>query len=360
MTEDWRNRTAKYADELLHLAERLYAAPEPAYQEGETVSVWAQFAVRHNLRYRTALDGRAPLISIGDDRKAATRIALAADLDAVGVSHAQGVEWRHLCGHHAQSTAALGALLLLAESGIPEDLAVTAVGCPAEECKPAFIPDCDIPFIPGKVRLLSEGVFSRITAVLSIHLADALPQRAAVLAHGAHGGLWLRIPSDQPAQQVLDAAGEICGGCAISMNITPFSSSEYDLRVETAPHAGEAAPRGRQIIAALQQKAIRASLVAEYAPLIHEEALRKLARRVLGQGDGTEEIERIDALWLEGMTDLGDVSQIIPTLQVFVGGTAGITHQSSFTVTDPNFSYVWPAWFLAEMTMAVHGATAKE
>ncbi len=359
MAENWQNETAKYADELLDLAARLYATPEQAYHERLTVNVWAEFAARHNLHYSTALGGRAPLISLGDDHRAVTRVALPADLDAVGLRRGQGVQWSHLCGHHAQSVAALGAMLLLQAGGIPDDLAVTAVGCPAEECLPAFVPDCDIPFIPGKAHLLSEGVFSRTTAVLGTHLADALPQRAMVLAHGAHGGLWIRIHKNNDGE-LLDAAGEILGGCAVSMSITPFSPTEYDLRVETAPCAGEAVPRGRQVIAALHKRGFRARLVAEYAPLLHEEALRRLARKVMIQGGESDEIEWIDALWLDGMTDLGDVSQRIPTLQVFVGGTAGTLHQPSFAVTDPAFSYVWPAWFLAAMTRTVHDAIAKE
>lgn len=360
MTEDWRNATAVHERELLELAARLHASPEPAYQERRTVDVWAQFAARHKLFYKTTLDGRAPMISLGDDRSASTRIVLTADLDAVGVVRGQQVEWRHLCGHHAQSTAVLGALLLLRTPGLPQELAVTAVGCPAEECLPAFATDCDIPFIPGKARLLSDGVFSRTTAVLSVHLADAMPRRAVIVAHGAHGGLWLRIPADQAASQALESAARQLGGCAVSMGTRPYSASEYDLIIETAPHAGEAAPKARQVISGLQKDGVAARLVAEYAPLVHEETLRKLARRVIDQDRGGESVERLDALWLEGMTDLGDISQKIPTLQVFVGGTTGVTHEPSFKVTDPGFAYVWPSWFLARMALTVHAATLRE
>ncbi len=358
MTEDWRHATARHERELLDLAAQFHALPEPAYRERRTVGVWAQFAARHRLLYTTALDGGAPMISLGDDRRADTRIVLTADLDAMGIARGNEVQWRHLCGHHAQSTAVLGALLLLSAVGLPQGLVVTGVGCPAEECMPAFAADCDIPFIPGKARLLSDGVFSRTTAVLSVHLADALPRRAAIVAHGAHGGLWLRIPTAHPASLVQDAAARILGGCAIALSTVPFSASEYDLVIETAPHAGESVPRAMQVIAALHKDGVAAKLVAEYAPLIHEETLRKLARRVI-DGD-REPVERLDALWLEGMTDLGDVSQRIPTLQVFVGGTTGVTHQPSFRVTDPGFSYVWPSWFLARMALAVHAATVKE
>lgn len=52
---------------------------------------------------------------------------------------------------------------------------------------------------------------------------------------------------------------------------------------------------------------------------------------------------------LQGATDLGEVSALFPTLQIFVGGTKGMTHEHSFRVVDPLFSYIWPIIFVQKL-----------
>ena len=361
-----QGRLDKHASDIIALAETLRNLPEPGYGEKKTVEVWRAFAKHHSLPFDTFLDGQAPLIQLGDPKQAVTRIAVTADLDAVGVRRQGALAWEHLCGHHAQSAHALGLALLVKEQGLSPRLSIRLVGCPAEECMPAYDREYPLPFVPGKRRLLTAGCFSGVTAVLGTHLADDAPERSVILSHGAHGGIWLRVRESATAgappytdgreNAVRQSLAPILGAHAVAVRLADACENGVDVRVETAPHGGEAVPHGGRVADQLTLGGMPAMLVAEYVPLVHDDVLRGIARRLLREQERAGGLRMIDQIWLPGVTDLGYVGSAIPTLQVFVGGTKGETHSPEFRVVDPYFAYVWPGWFLYAMAEAVHRA----
>lgn len=370
MAIGWQTLLAPFERELMDLAARLESAAEPAYQENNTRGIWQAFAGRHNLPLEWWLAGRAPVIDLGDMRSAWTRVVLPADLDAVAVagkepsSPSHPLSWAHLCGHHAQSVHVLGAALLLSGQELPAGLAVRIVGCPAEECLPAFDPNCRLPFTPGKRRLLADGCFHGATAVLATHLADDDPGRRLHFAHGARGFVWIRCHagtelSASPYTEtdkltVRRVAEEVAGKTAVGTRITLSDARTLELRMDTAPTPAGPPVLAARLQGALKREGFRAELVSEYAPLVHDDSLRAIARQTVRESADGEDIDVVDTLWLRGATDLGDVSQHVPTFQTFIGGTRGRTHDPDFQVVDPVFAYLWPCFYLYRAVMSVH------
>jgi metal-dependent amidase/aminoacylase/carboxypeptidase family protein len=64
-----------------------------------------------------------------------------------------------------------------------------------------------------------------------------------------------------------------------------------------------------------------------------------------------------------GSTDMGDVSQVIPTLHPYMGGAQGPGHAATFAIVDKQLGYVLPAKALAAMVvdlLADGAAAARE
>ncbi len=345
-----------YQNELLQLAQSLYQCPEPGYQEHQTVDLWRLFAYSHGLTIDYALDGMAPIITCGDFSQAKTRIMITADLDAVGFASDEGLRFRHLCGHHAQSVHAFGVALLFQLGLFPAGLAIKIIGCPAEECLPACDASAPIPFVAGKQRLLKEGVFAGATAVLSTHLSDDTKTQDITLAYGANGGIWVKFTASElgmaPSDDVVDCMIQrIMGSATISRTMFE-DGGEKHVRINTQRVGNRCPPDASNLIREFKAHGYVAHLIADYAPLFHDVRLRKMAKRTLTKHHPSVGIR--DALWLPGMTDLGDVSCCFPTLQVFIGGTTGVTHEDSFSVVDPMFAYIWPIHFVSDLICEIH------
>ncbi|MHB1627601.1 MAG: zinc-binding metallopeptidase family protein [Bacilli bacterium] len=363
-------RLEQMQTEVIALARELQELAEPGYEEARTAAVWERIAHTHGLTFTRFLEGTAPVITFGDYGRAAKKIIVTADLDAVGVRERGRLRWRHLCGHHAQSAHALGLAMFMARDSLPDGVALRIVGCPAEECRPAFDPQWPIPFVTGKQRLLSEGVFAGAAAVLSTHLADDAPDRIAYVADQARGGVWLRMTppakfrapefpareTDQSAQ--LDEIAKTAAARA-AMILHPNcvahtykrGNAGIDLWLETAPGSRVSQKDVRTLAQALSATLkMPVEPVARYAPLVQDPQLCGRARSILAAMTAPVRVARLKRL--PGATDLGDVSEAAPTLQLFVGGTAGVTHERDFRVVDESFAYVWPIAFLARMLKA--------
>lgn len=327
-------------ERLLRLAHELHELPEPGYGEERTVDVWRQFAQEMQMPFRTLLQGRAPVVEIGNPDAAVLHITVTADLDAVCDDSGT---WSHSCGHHAQSVHSLGLAWAAHRGAIPSDIHLTCIGCPAEECLPAMLESYDaLPFYPGKQKLLAEGAFFPSDFVISTHLADDEPSRTAMICRGARGGIWFRVLSLDEGweQQCTDTVRRVIGLSAASITVRPAG----DVIILTRTHAPT---QWDSLYTALTDLGLSVQLVTAYAPLVHDEPLRHRVGRVIRERHPDVRVRYQG--YLPGMTDLGDVSQVFPTLQVFIGGTKGVTHTPNFRIVDQWFAYCWPILMLCSV-----------
>ena len=351
-------------ERLLRLAKALMTTAEPAFEETRTVAIWGDFLSEHKIPVRWALDGHSPVIDVGGFGQAKKSVVVTADLDAVGMVSDE--EWfcEHTCGHFAQSVHALGLALLLHTYGGLENIAVRIIGCPGEECRPVYDDAYPLPYVPGKQWLLKDGWFKGADAVLSTHLADQLSSGGVQIVDGAEGmiGLRLRMPSFEPDDQrplsMRTYAGFLENWQKEIRRIT--GSPQLKVRARPIKSGIELWTGFPKELAAIQMQmvdeilvrlssntAIQVELISSYAPLQQSTWLQELAENVLKKEEAQLHIHHLHEL--PGSTDLGDVSQVYPVFQLFIGGTAGVTHDHHFHIVDEQFALLWPIQWLMNM-----------
>ncbi len=361
-----RDLSSSDKDRLLRLAKRLQATPEAAYEERGTVAIWRDFLGEFGIPMRWGLGGRAPIVEWGSYGNASVSVAVTADLDAVGVPSGEAWRCEHTCGHFAQSVHALGLAHYLYTYSENQEVAVRVIGTPGEECRPLYDRTFPLPYMPGKRLLLNEGWFNGTDVVLSTHLADHLSTRSVQIVNGASGMVGVRLtqvkfePDDDRPQGVRTLAGfmelwqdelrRVIGRMSRvrTRSFTDGIELWFDIPracVLTEEMAQESLAR------VVKHSGVEARLISVYAPLTQSEALRKTALGVLKSDPFAPQIHRVSEL--PGATDLGDVSRLYPTLQLFVGGTTGSTHHSDFRVVDREFAFLWPIQWLVNMMAAL-------
>ena len=96
-------------------------------------------------------------------------------------------------------------------------------------------------------------------------------------------------------------------------------------------------------------------------PLLREDTMAGMFRQTAAALVGTEHYREIGHR--TGCTDMGDVSQVIPSLHPYMGGARGAGHGADFQIVDKPLAYVAPAKALAAMAvdlLADGGAGARE
>jgi amidohydrolase len=154
------------ADELVGLARRIHATPEIAFQE-EKASQWlTETLERHGFAVqRGVADLPTAFRAVRAAGSGGPSVAFLAEYDALP-------EIGHACGHNLICTAALGAGIGLAAAGPGVAGKVFVLGTPAEEGG------------GGKVLMLQRGAFAGIDAALMFHPADyTLTMRASLASY---------------------------------------------------------------------------------------------------------------------------------------------------------------------------------
>jgi amidohydrolase len=156
--------------EILALSHRIHANPEPAFEEFQAAGWIAEairargFAVEHPAgSLATALRGRLRGGRAVEPGGQGPRIGILAEYDALpGLGHG--------CGHNTMAASGIGAAIALA--AIAPDLAgeIVFLGTPAEERG------------SGKAVMLGDGLFEGLDAVLLYHPSDATHVTCGLLA----------------------------------------------------------------------------------------------------------------------------------------------------------------------------------
>lgn len=329
------------AERLVQLSHELQADPEVAFEEHRSIQRIADLArtlgSRLEVGYcdlKTAFVCRA-----GSGTQA---VALCAEYDALpGIGHA--------CGHNIIAASSLGAFIAL--SAVAEHLPfrVLLVGTPGEERIEGA----------GKVVLLERGGFEGVAAALMVHPAPfdigrpimtaAAELEIAYAGRASHAafypelginaadaltvaqvGVGLLRQHIRPADRVHGItlrAGE-------APNVVPASAAaRYIVRSRTLAELNEFIPRVRACFEA-GAIATGASVAIQggsqpYADMVHDQSLSDAYianARALGR-DIQAESERPT-----GSTDMGNVSQVIPSIHPFIGigSWPAVNHQPEF------------------------------
>jgi amidohydrolase len=317
----------RLADELEALSHKIHANPELGYQEVKASGWLADFLTAKGFKVERGVAGVETAFRGEIGSGAGPTIAIMCEYDALpGIGHA--------CGHNVIATAGVGAGAALAavRETLPKGR-VLVVGTPAEEGG------------GGKIRLIQGGVFQGVDAAMMIHGWDRWIAHQDLLGiermtfefrgRAAHASAdpWEGVNALDAAvqtytsismlrQQVRPTArihGIINHGGTAPNIIPEFAAVTFYVRAAEIPYLEDLA---RRVIACAEAaaQATGATLTVVkhdtgYLPMRRLEAYldvwRENARR-LGVEIGPGVPDRL------GSSDVGNVSQVVPTIQPLV------------------------------------------
>ncbi|HHV08564.1 MAG TPA: amidohydrolase [Firmicutes bacterium] len=378
-------------DEIIELGEDIFAHPELGYKEQRTSDVIAAKFKELGLEPERNLAGTG-VRAVGTGRKAAARVAVIGELDAV-VSpqhrHADPLTGAaHACGHHAQIANLYGVACGLMASGVLAQLdgTVDFLAVPAEEFvelgyRQRLMKEGKIDFFGGKQEFIKNGIFDGLDAVMMVHSQAQVPGRKAFVG-GTSNGFVGKIINYQgraahagaaPHEGINALNAAMLGLMAVhaqretfrdqdSIRVHPIITKGGDLvNIVPAEVVVETYVRGRTMDAVFDaNKKVNQALeggayaigakcnieeIPGYLPLNDCGTLSQLFGDNMAELIGRENV--VPAPHMAGSSDIGDVSQLVPTIQPSVGGFGGVAHGKDFCVTDPEMAYIIPAQALA-------------
>ncbi|OGO11729.1 MAG: hypothetical protein A2029_05860 [Chloroflexi bacterium RBG_19FT_COMBO_47_9] len=360
-------------DELVALANALNKCPETGYREYKTSALLREKFCELPLMIKQFKDipGFAATLDTG---KPGATIAILCELDAITCPEYKDADpitgAAHCCGHNAQMAMVYGAAKAIIKSGILDVLSgrICFMAVPAGECielgyRNQLRQDGKIRFIGGKSELISQGLFDDIDVAVSIHSLSA-PWRFGLAS--SMNGLQIKtidiISNKTQASptragvNTLDAA--LLGISALNAWRSTFREDDYISADPIITQGGdsenitpsnvhiEMLVRGRTIdaIKNVSRKVDRAFLNAAqaldveariasyhgYFPFVANSKLNRVAGNVIKSMGAQAAILPHS----HRSTDLGDLSTLIPVIQLYISGYAGGLHNVDFKIVD--------------------------
>lgn len=383
----------KRKDEIIGIAEDIFAHPELGYKEFRTSGIVGDVFKKMGLSYEDnlAITGKKARVP-GKDHN--LNVCIMGELDSVlcpDHPHADPKTGAaHSCGHNGQIASMLGAGLGLVFSGVMSELDgdVTLMAVPAEEYveieyRDGLRREGKIKFLGGKQEMIAIGAMDDIDISMLTHLSafedETLKARVGGTSNGFIGkNVFFRgkeaHAGGAPHKGVNALKAAMLGLTAIDMQRETFKESDTirihpiitkggdlvnivpaDVRVETYV-------RGKTVPAILEAckkvdrsfKAGAMALGAEveirtlpgYLPNSNNPDMVELHRKNLASIVGEEAVKASDDHGT-GSTDMGDIAAIMPSIHPYGGGVKGQGHTKDYVVVDPYTAYIVPAKAMA-------------
>lgn len=403
--ERLKEEIKKQLPEIEANGEWLWHHPETGFKEIETQKHCLEILKKHGFEAVT-WDDVTGFTCTYDTKKPGPCIAIMGEMDSlICYTHPDSnseTGAAHACGHSVQVASAMGAFFALVESKVIDDFGgkVMLVGVPAEECletewRMQEIKKGRLHFLGGKAELLCRGAFEGVDVVLSMHAgfrndgtisivgshkgftsknvtfkgrsahAAADPKNGinalymANIALNALNALRETFSDNETVRvhPIITKGGtvvnaipeEVCVECqcrAKNMETVLSISKQFD----NAMGAGAYAFGGKVVI----------DTQLGYLPYRPVKELDQVAMQVaddiLGKGKWEQEGHNC------GSTDLGDLNEVIPGIQVFVNYTHEVHHAADYRIADRKIYEISPL-FLAVMTCKLldnNGELAKK
>ena len=314
-------------DELEALSHQIHAHPELGYEEVQACGWLTDFLARKGFKVETGVAGVATAFRATIETGAGPTIAILCEYDALpGIGHA--------CGHNviATSGAGAGAALAAAKAQLPKGR-ILVIGTPAEEGG------------GGKVKLIQGGVFRDVDCAMMIHGFDRTLLHQDLLGivrvtfeytgKAAHASVdpWAGVNALDACIQTFNAIsmlrqqvrpecrihGIITSGGAAANIIPEYAAATFYVR---APRIDTMWELYKRVVACAEGAARAAGAGLKvtqhdtvYEPLNSNKVLLDLFAanmKTAGLVEGEPIPDRL------GSSDVGNVSQVIPTIQPMV------------------------------------------
>lgn len=378
--------------EMINLSEEIFKNPELGFKEFETNKLICEKLEKYKINYINdiAITGIKATI---DSKKEGPHIALLCELDSVPSTEHKYLGKRdncaHSCGHYAQVGMMLGTFLALKESNIIDELGgkVSFIATPAEEyCdfdyRENLVKENKLSYISGKQEMIKLNTFKDIDLVLSAHamppgtghfaevnssLNGFLGKKITFRGVSAHAGL---NPSD--GVNALNAANVALNAIAYlretfkeedairvhyvisdggaSVNSVPdkvtidmyIRAKTLDAIIDVNKKVDRAFRGGALAIGA----EVEITNTGGYLPLTQDESLTQAVKDNMLKFMDKDKIISDCHSFASG--DIGDLSYLLPTVQIGVSGFAGRVHGNDFRTEDTHIAYELPINYFSE------------
>lgn len=367
------------AAKIKDIADRIYAEPELGFKEVKTAAKVAAF-----MKEELGLDPQTGLAINGVKGRAkggkpGPTVAVLGELDAIGCPESPDADpmtgAAHKCGHNLQVATMLATGCGLIKSGVMQELAGDCVlfGVPAEEYvelayRQQLLAEGKVHYIVGKGQLIYEGAFDDIDMAMMMHADKQRPNPTVSIGSSSNGFVGKKVQyigkvahaGDAPFEGINALNAAMLGIMGINALRETFRDNDHirvhpiitkggdivnsvpaDVRMELYVRAGtmEAIDNTHEKVdAALKAggDAIGAQTIIEtmpgQMPLSCPERLNDLF--ITNAKAVNPDVAIDDAGHFGGSTDMGDVSQLMPAIHPYIGGTVGLLHTKDFNCID--------------------------
>ena len=378
-------------EEMIQIAKTILHHPELGYKEVKTAALVKETLGKLRLPVREGLAVTGVEGTLRGKEPGPTVLVMG-ELDSVVAKEAPQSDpvtgAAHLCGHHIQVASMLGAAMGLVGAGAEKNFAGTVkfLGVPAEEYveieyRLTLKKEGKVTFLGGKQELIKLGYFDDIDMAMMVHSFPNTAEPAFLMNGTGNGFLAKFIEYKGKAAHAgaiphegINALNAACLGILAihaqretfqdkdSIRVHPIITKGGDIvNVVPSDVRLETYVRGKTLDAILDasrkvDRALKAggdavgaetaiTNIPGYLPLILNDRLTGIAKEngkaLLGE-KGT-----MEAGFMGGSFDIGDLSHLIPVLHPFVGGTKGSMHTIDFSVVDYEAAVVFPAKLMA-------------
>jgi len=365
------------ADELERIARDILDHPESGFRETRTSKLVADWFTENGLGVQTGV-AKTGVIGTYDTGRPGPHIAVMGELDSLivpGHSHADpDTSAAHACGHHAQIGSMLTVAVGLLDETVNKGLVgkVSFMAAPAEEYieleyRESLRENGEIEFFGGKQEFIRLGFFDSVDIAMLTHTGSEtagtfgiggsnngmIGKTVQYIGKAAHAGgsPHLGVNALNAAQVGLAAvhaqretfrdADTVRVHPIITRGGSAVNSVPADVRIETYVRASnvpailntsEKVDRALRAGALATGASVRIQTNPGYLPARYDERLIEVYRHNAASLIGDDNV--IDLNHTTGCTDVGDVSQIVSTIQPTANATSGNGHGIDYMVDD--------------------------
>lgn len=377
-------------NEMINLGENIFENPELGFKEFETNKLICKIFDKYDIAYKNdiAITGIKATLDSG---KKGPHIGLLCEIDSVPSTDHKYLgkkdECAHSCGHYAQIGIILGTFIALKESKIINELGgkISFIATPAEEyCdfnyRENLIEENKISYMSGKQEMVRLNTFNDIDLIISCHsmppndkyyteinssLNGFLGKKITFKGVASHAGLnpWDGVNALNAANVALNAIAYLRetfkeedtvrvhyviseGGA--SVNSVPekvvldmyIRAKTLDAIMDVDAKVNRAIKGGALALGAQ----VKISNTGGYLPLTQDKNLTEVLKENMLKFMDEDKILKDCHSFASG--DIGDLSYIMPTVQIGVSGFAGRIHGNDFRTEDKYLAYELPMKYI--------------
>lgn len=394
-------------NEMINLGENIFENPELGFKEFETNKLICKIFDKYDIAYKNdiAITGIKATLDSG---KKGPHIGLLCEIDSVPSTDHKYLgkkdECAHSCGHYAQIGTILGSFIALKESKVINELGgkISFIATPAEEyCdfkyRENLIEENKISYMSGKQEMVRLNTFNDIDLIISCHsmppndkyyteinssLNGFLGKKITFKGVASHAGLnpWDGVNALNAANVALNAIAYLRetfkeedtvrvhyviseGGA--SVNSVPekvvldmyIRAKTLDAIMDVDAKVNRAIKGGALALGAQ----VKISNTGGYLPLTQDKNLTEVLKENMLKFMDEDKILKDCHSFASG--DIGDLSYIMPTVQIGVSGFAGRIHGNDFRTEDKYLAYELPMKYITSSVIDLlkdNGKKTKE